>query len=211
MIQHHLTPDLLMGYATGTLPEAFNLIVATHVSLCDACRAEVQGFEALGGEVIEQQDAVAVSDDCLSQALRLIHTAPVIEAPKLTDPVLPAPLAAYVGGRLGDVKWRPVGMGVKQAVLKTSSDATARLLYIPAGTAVPDHGHNGLEVTMVLKGAFSDQDGRFARGDVEVATEDLDHTPIADIGEDCICLAVTDAPLRFKGLLPRLAQPFLKI
>ena len=26
-----------------------------------------------------------------------------------------------------------------------------------------------------------------------------------------ICLTVTDAPLRFKGLLPRLAQPFFRI
>ena len=96
-------------------------------------------------------------------------------------------------------------------ILATSPEATARLLYIPAGTAVPDHGHNGIEVTMVLQGAFEDADGRFARGDVEVATQDLSHTPVADISEDCICLAVTDAPLRFKGLIPRLAQPFLKI
>ena len=102
-------------------------------------------------------------------------------------------------------------MGVKQSILPTAPGATARLLYIPAGTAVPDHGHNGTEVTLVLKGAFEDEDGRFARGDVEVATEELNHTPVADISEDCICLAVTDAPLRFKGLLPRLAQPFLKI
>jgi putative transcriptional regulator len=28
-------------------------------------------------------------------------------------------------------------------------------------------------------------------------------------GEDCICLAATDAPLRFRGLIPRLAQPLL--
>ena len=45
----------------------------------------------------------------------------------------------------------------------------------------------------------------------EIADDAVQHTPVADISEDCICLAVTDAPLRFKGLLPRLAQPFLKI
>ncbi len=64
---------------------------------------------------------------------------------------------------------------------------------------------------MVLQGAFADEVDRFARGDVEVGTEHLTHTPIADAGEDCICLAATDAPLRFKGLLPRLAQPFFRI
>ena len=76
---------------------------------------------------------------------------------------------------------------------------------------MPDHGHNGMELTLVLQGAFSDEDGYFARGDIEIAHEDVDHMPVADISQDCICLAVTDAPLRFKGLLPRLAQPFLRI
>jgi len=109
------------------------------------------------------------------------------------------------------VRWRPVGMGVRQAILTTAKGATARLLYIPAGTAVPDHGHRGTELTLVLKGAFRDQTDHFGPGDVEVANEDLEHTPVADIGEDCICLAATDAPLRFSGMLPRIAQPFLKI
>lgn len=76
---------------------------------------------------------------------------------------------------------------------------------------MPDHGHRGIEMTLVLRGAFLDEDERFARGDVEMADSDLEHTPIADIGEDCICLAVTDAPLRFNGLIPRLVQPFLRI
>jgi len=96
-------------------------------------------------------------------------------------------------------------------VLPTSGEATARLLYIPAGCAVPDHGHRGTELTLVLQGAFEDDVDHFGPGDIEVADESLDHTPVADIGADCICLAATDAPLRFHSLLPRLAQPFLRI
>lgn len=213
-ITHHLTDDLLFAYSAGALPEAVNLIVATHLSLCDECRAALEAHDAVGGAVLEAADEVAVSDDCLAGALAMIRTgnwtAPAKKACR-RDPVLPAPLADYVGGSLDNVKWKPVGMGVKQAVLKTSDEATARLLYIPAGTAIPDHGHRGMELTLVLKGAFSDQDGYFGRGDIEVAHEDLHHTPVADISEDCICLAVTDAPLKFKGLIPRLAQPFLNI
>ena len=44
-----------------------------------------------------------------------------------------------------------------------------------------------------------------------MADEDLDHQPIAVDGEDCICLAVTDAPLKFQTLVHKLVQPFLKI
>ncbi len=213
MIAHHLTPDLMMAYSAGTLPEAFNLIVATHLSLCIPCRAEAESYDALGGEILESSEMSALSDSCLSEVLGMICEDPAPETATTPeeDPVFPAPLMDYVGGRLEDVNWRPVGMGVKQAILATSPEATARLLYIPAGTAVPDHGHRGTELTLVLKGAFADAGGRFARGDIEIATEETDHMPIADMAEDCICLAVTDAPLRFKGLLPRLAQPFLKI
>ena len=64
---------------------------------------------------------------------------------------------------------------------------------------------------MVLQGAFQDDDGYFARGDVDIADSDLEHTPMADIHEDCICLAVSDAPLRFKGILPRIMQSFIRI
>ena len=48
-IKHHLTDALLMGYAAGNLPEAFNLVVATHISMCDTCRAALAGFDAVGG------------------------------------------------------------------------------------------------------------------------------------------------------------------
>ena len=212
MIKHHLTPELLMAYSAGTLSEAFSLAVATHISLCDECRAAAESYDAIGGEVMNRVASTAVSDACLENTLAAIRsTDRDIRAPRPVDPVLPAPLAEYVGGGLDKVKWRSAGMGVKQAVLTTKDDAVARLLYIPAGTAVPDHGHNGMELTCVLQGAFRDEDMRFARGDIEVATEEVDHTPIADISEDCICLAVTDAPLKFKGWLPRLAQPFLGI
>ena len=213
-IKHHLTDDILMGYSAGTLPEAFNLMVAAHVSLCDDCRARLEAFDAVGGAVLDGDgDCMAMSDGALAATMALISGgAPLDMArPARRKGVLPAPLQDYVGGDLDAIQWRPVGMGVKQAILPTSKDAAARLLFIPAGAAMPDHGHAGLEMTMVLQGAFIDAGERFARGDVEVATADLAHTPIADIGEDCICLAVTDAPLKFKSLLPRIAQPFLRI
>lgn len=219
-IKHHLTDALIMGYSAGTLPEAFNLAIATHVSMCDTCRAAVESYDAVGGTVLDQCESAEMSAQALADTLALIKqggpaapmSAPASRqspAPRRSD--VPQPLADYLGGSLEDVRWMPVGMGVKQAILNTSSDASARLLYIPAGTAVPDHGHQGTELTLVLRGAFFDEEDYFGPGDIEVATEADEHTPVADIGEDCICLAVTDAPLKFRGLLPRLAQPFLRI
>lgn len=213
-IKHHLTEELLMGYAAGTLPEAFNLVVATHISMCDDCRAALAEYEAVGGEVMMSGDPTELAEDSLQATLALIadnafRKEDAKQAAKAAD--IPTPLQDYIGGGLGDVKWRKVGGGVSQAVLPTSKDATVRLLKIPAGSAVPDHGHRGTELTLVLKGAFSDEEDTFSAGDVEVANEDLHHTPVAAPGEDCICLAATDAPLKFKGFVPRLAQKLMRI
>ena len=213
-IKHHLTDDLLMGYSAGALPEAFNVVVATHISLCDDCRARLASFDAVGGVVVENADAVAMAENSLAAVMAMIDATPdapvAIPVPR-TSSIFPTPLQEYVEGSLDDVKWRKIGGGVCQAVLKTSKDATVRLLKIPAGTAVPDHGHHGTELTLVLQGAFVDEHDRFGAGDIEVANEDLHHTPVAEEGLDCICLSATDAPLKFNGLIPRIAQRFVGI
>lgn len=212
-ITHHLTDALLMGYAVGNLPEGFNLVVATHLSLCDECRARLAAFESVGGAMVDACEAVPMAYDALAATMARIAAMGPVDKP-VAHPkggIFPAPLRDYVGGDLEAVRWRPVGMGVRQAILPASKSASVRLLYIPAGASVPDHGHRGTELTLVLQGVFMDDGARFARGDIEVATEEVEHTPVADIGEDCICLAATDAPLRFRGWMPRLAQPFLRI
>ncbi|MHA7874992.1 ChrR family anti-sigma-E factor [Roseivivax sp.] len=216
MISHHLPDDLLMAYSAGALPEAFELAVATHLSLCPDCRAGAESYDHVGGALLEDAEEAPLSPGALQETLAALRAGPARDLPErpatAPDPVLPAPLARYTGGGLDRVAWRAAGRGVKQAILPMQDKrATARLLSIPAGAAMPDHGHRGTEITVVLQGAFADADGTFARGDVEVASAELDHMPVADISEDCICLAVTDAPLRFKDLLPRLAQPFLRI
>lgn len=212
-IRHHLSDPLLMAYAAGNLPEAFGLVVATHVSMCDACRAQLAAFEAVGGAVMAAE-AVALADGALAAAMARLGVpegAKPLGKFRLKHNDLPAPLLDYIGGGLAEVKWRSLGMGVRQAILPTGKGATARLLYIPAGQAVPDHGHRGTELTLVLRGAFRDAVDRFGPGDLEIATEELEHTPVAEAGEACICLAATDAPLRFNALIPRLLQPLFRI
>ena len=213
-IRHHLTDEILMAYSAGALPEAFNLVVATHISLCDDCRARLESYDAVGGAVLAGCGTVTLADDSLDATMRLIMTMPAPDdRPRRTPPnaLFPKPLWDYVGGDLSAVKWRPVAGGVRQSVLKTEGDATVRLLHIAPGVKIPDHGHRGMEMTLVLKGAFRDAFDRFGPGDVEIANEDLEHTPVAEDGEECICLAATDAPLRFNAFLPRMAQPFLGI
>lgn len=217
---HHSAPDdVLMGYATGTLAKAFDLVLATHVSLSDDARARLETFEALGGAVLDDMDAedlesASVNEVSFEQTMaKILGTLPPEpKTPAATNKAtFPTPLQNVVGGDEDAVQWRSLAGGVKQCVLHSDDGGTARLLLIPAGRAMPVHSHNGAEMTLVLKGAFRDEGGVFARGDLEVADTQVTHQPIADPGEDCICLVATDAKLKFQSLLPRLAQPFIGI
>ena len=69
----------------------------------------------------------------------------------------------------------------------------------------------GLEMTLVISGAYSDITGKYARGDFQEADEEVEHRPIVEIGEECICLIVTNAPLRFSNLTTRIVQPILGV
>ena len=182
MIRHHLSDALLMGYSAGQLPEAFNLIVASHVAMCDECRARLAAHDSVGGALLDACDLAPMARDSLSATLARIkgHEPEPRVKPAPVQGILPAPLRDYVGGDLDQVRWRSIGGGVKQAILPTTRAASARLLFIPGGVAVPDHGHRGTELTLVIKGAFRDETDRFGPGDIEIATEELEHTPVAE-------------------------------
>lgn len=208
-IEHHVPDRLMLAYASGNLPHAFALVIAAHVSLCAECRAAMEAHCAVGGALLDEVPGMPVSDGLRGDLLaRLDDRADDTPVHRRAGP-LPGPVMTQLQGRAP--RWRSVGGGVRQCVLSADRTGSARLLSIPAGRAVPDHSHGGLELTLVLQGAFADETGRFARGDLEVADDDLEHKPVAEAGQTCICLAATDAPLRFKGLVPRMLQPFFGI
>ena len=208
-ISHHVPENFLAAYAAGSLPHPYALVVAAHISLCLECRAAYEAHLAIGGAVLASVAEESVSGDLKLRVLSLLDTPAIPEPAYERANGLPGPVVAALNGR--PPRWRSLGMGIHQCILASGPDGSVRLLYIPPGRAVPDHSHNGAELTLVLKGSFSDETGRFGAGDLEVADQTLEHTPIADPGEPCICLAATDAPLRFTSLVPRLLQPFFRI
>ncbi|WP_127900961.1 ChrR family anti-sigma-E factor [Solirhodobacter olei] len=213
-VQHHIPEDIVQAYVSGRLPHAFAVVVAAHLSLCDACRATAEAQEALAGAALDALPSDAAPDaDLRARTLAALDSVEALprEAMPIPAPagIYPSAVMAELGGR--PPRWKSLGAGIRQTILTAGPEGSVRLLYIPGGKAVPDHGHNGLEMTMVLQGAFQDITGKYARGDVQVGDPDLEHTPIAMEGEACICLAATDAPLRFNALVPRLLQRVFRI
>lgn len=221
MIEHHVGEDLLLEYAAGALNEAISLLVATHLALCLTCRALVREAEMLGGSLLEGEQPDAMSAESLRTVLERLAQNPVAPARSPDAPAradcsasadLPQPLRGYVAAALSRRQWRHMMPGLRQLVLGTTSGSTtARLFYFAPGTRIPVHSHRGLELTLVLQGAYHDECGAFVRGDVAQLDGSVTHQPVMDGNVECLTLVVTEAPLRFRSLAMRLIQPLLGV
>jgi putative transcriptional regulator len=183
------------------------------MALCPRCRTEVARIETLGGALLEDLAEAEMADDALATVLsRIKAPSPRVAATRERGPAFfPRPLRDYVTGDLDGLPWKRLGNGIEQIIFLQNRNIRARLLRIAAGVAVPEHGHAGTELTMALQGGFRDLGNSYGRGDVATADCETVHSPAADRGETCICLAVTDAPLKLTGLIGRLLNPFLDL
>lgn len=209
-ITHHIRADLIAAWVSGNLPAPFAVVVAAHVAMCEDCGAIAGAAQAVGGALLHNLRPAGLSHNALDRALAALDDPQAIPAPAMRGSgIFPAPVMQALGGR--PPKWKMLGGGIRQQILMADPKGSLRLLYIPPGRKVPEHGHRGLELTLVLQGSFSDSEGTFGPGDVEDADDAVDHQPHAGAGVPCICLAATDAPLRFHAMLPRLLQPLFRI
>lgn len=229
---HHPSDALLVAYGAGSLAEGLSLAVAVHLAHCPDCRAALAEVEALGGALLEELPPSPLETLSLSATLARLdleeapanpckagRAGPLWGSSRPARPGprdgmdLPAPLRPYVlhATDLDGLTWQRLAPGVRRVELmpRSAAGGAAQLLRIAPGTALPHHGHGGLELTVVLSGHFADEIGRYGPGDLAEVDGDTDHQPIADSHRDCICLIATDAPLRFTGLMGRLMQPFI--
>jgi putative transcriptional regulator len=214
-ISHHLDDATLVAYASGNLAEAHGIVVEAHVAMCSQCRAGVRQAESLGGAVLADQNDVAVTDLCRSATLASLDAIlPQAAKAKQAKGELPLVLSRLLDGKdLADLNWKRKAPGVAMfdIALSKGSKSHLKLLSIKPGAAMPEHGHGGEEITLILKGAYKDHMGLFQKGDVADLDEDIEHTPVVVGDEACICLVALEAPTRFKSFWARLAQPFVGI
>lgn len=213
-IRHHFDDATLMAYAAGTLPAGMALLVACHLHWCPECSHRVKQAEALGGALLDRIEPKAMSSNALNELLARLDDDMATEVSSLVQPAIlpkdvPAPLHHYIKGSLDDLPWKRLGYGVHHIDLNLGSKGTTRLLKIAPGVSVPHHTHSGNELTLILRGSYTDEVGRFSAGDVADLDGEIHHQPIVDTDEDCICLIATDSPLKFTGFMGRLVQPFI--
>jgi len=216
MTAHHIPDSMLLDYAAGTLPVAVDILVATHLSLCPHCRRELAMMEEAAGAMLDSIAPVAGDDEAgLARLLGILDdplpppTAP--DAPFANSPsedLLPAPLRQVVGPSSA-LTWRTSMPGAaRRSELNFGlGDVAATLEEVRPGQTVPSHGHEGIELTMVLAGGYSDKQGHFLRGDVQVVGPETIHAPlIDDEGVPCILLSIRSAARVPDGLAAHIAS-----
>jgi putative transcriptional regulator len=193
-----------MSFAAGSLPGALAVVAAAHVAVCPRCRDEVAKMELLGGALLGALPGAAMRG--------LVPAAPEMErrrapAPRAPAGEVPAPLARLVGNDLDALRWRWVSPGSWLRHVPIVGGGQLHLFKCGGDVTLPEHGHEGSEITMVLRGTISDSTGLYRPGDVCDIDESIEHAPIA--GErGCICVVAQDRPVRFRSLLVRLARPW---
>ena len=207
--------ELLSHYAAGRLLGPLHALVASHLDLSPRNRGFVQALEDWASRQIEADGAVALADR--DAALATIFAAPAPVPSAVAAPgkeAGSAPLAALIAHAQArdraSLPWRRYLPGVRRVAIASSKDAgEVNFYWIKAGKRWPAHTHTGQEITLVLRGGFSDVTGHYARGDIAIADAEIDHRPVADSDEDCICFAVTDAPLLLTGPIGSVVQHLL--
>lgn len=213
---------LLAAYVTGTLSDAENMVVASHLTLKPEARQITRKMEAIGGALI-QNDIVPekLSNNCLSDVLSRLDTpyqeAADIDASKHRNELqnnfdfpVPRPILRYLESQTTERAWKNVIRGIEKYEFDVTDKQKSELLRIAPGVGVPAHTHEGEEITLLLHGAFEDETGHYKAGDMIVLDERSEHHPVSDAQTGCICLSVSSAPIKMTGPLMRFLNPFLK-
>lgn len=213
-IHHHPSDVTLAAYAAGTLDQGQRMAIATHIGGCSHCRAFVRAMEHVGGIVLERLPPAAMLPGALARVMDRLDDAeprPIRIAPPADLDDIPGLPDMVRRCRAGSWRWIGPGVHMRPIMLPPSSPTRVFLLKAAPGTRMLQHSHTELEMTCVLAGAFGHEGGRFGPGDFDFGDEHVDHTPVVEHGEDCICLVAMRGELRLSGLIGRLMQPFVRL
>ncbi|HAN28275.1 MAG TPA: transcriptional regulator [Haliea salexigens] len=215
MAKFHPSVDLLTEYVAGILPLAQSACISAHLNYCPQCQQQSARLQDLGAVLFDSLTPVPVGDALLNTVLARLDEEPPLSYRRAQDPAvgrLPALLQRLMKGDFSELSWNKITSSLRISYLKTGDPGYEFALYhIKAGGKIPEHTHRGSEMTLVLQGGFSDAAGSYHEGDFLFREASDTHAPTALQSEDCICLAVLDAPLRFTSWKYRWMNPFLQL
>lgn len=220
MSAHHPDDMVLLDYAAGSLSLPYALAISVHLCFCSHCRNQLKKLNSIGGVLLENTKPASLEDDAFDQLMAQLESddtkgktaAAVKESPSLeAKKDITNPLLAYLPAPLQNLPWQQQTREISKYDLTSIINVRGfqvALQKITAGAKVPVHTHKGHELTVILHGGFSDELGVYHAGDFIARDGSHKHSPTALQNEDCICLTILDAPIKFTGW-QRIFNPFM--
>jgi putative transcriptional regulator len=214
-IQHHPDDALLSAFAGGTLDSGQHVAIATHLVACARCRNFVRMMERVGGTLLADlppapmsNNAFAAIEARLDEPFPARAVEPSVAASETEITGLPKFVRRY---RFGRWTWIAPSIHIRPIELPQPGETRVFLLKSGPGARLIQHSHTGVEMTCVLTGGFSQEQGHYGPGDFDLGDASIDHHPVVDADGDCVCLVAMHGELRLAGLLGRLMQPFVRL
>lgn len=211
--------SMLLEYASGSCTEAREILISSYMSFCEKSCEKVYQFEHMGGVLMNNMcEPVKMKQGSLDNVLGLLEMMEEQEQRAASRraarqaahaAAIPEAILHKLRSKGRRLKWTPIYRGIRYcAIPMDCAKETAMLLKISPGAHTPHHEHNGIEITLVLEGAFQDDNARYTAGQIVVSDKHTHHEPVADAEQGCVCLMISDAPIHFTRGLSRLLNLF---
>ena len=210
----------IINYTAGKLTPARHALISCAIEL----NPDVAEFAALNTSV-----ATSLLDEVKPVSLSPLFIGKVLETLSFGHPYDVAndhnpkrimnapPVSKGLVNRdvIKNMSWKSLipGVAVRDVLgnRKTKNGERLYLLKVKGGMRMPEHTHQGEEWALILSGGYHVDGKTYKRGDLHFENETNSHAPVTCEGEDCICLAMTEAPLVMKGWFPKLVQKVVGI
>jgi putative transcriptional regulator len=221
MINHHPKFELIQAFVNGELPASISAAVKIHADLCPKCHQQIAQLTEQLAEISFEDQAPAIQSDQLSlddiEMLDSIFALDSDAGSVLGTEIMPAPQNKYVTFKGHNFKLPSVltnmevgsvtnvGKLARSRVLLDEGEIRTSLLHIESGGSVPKHTHKGFELTLLLDGEFTDESGKYVKGDFIMLDAQHEHQPVTEQG--CLCYTVVNDALHFTQGINKLLNP----
>jgi len=225
MINHHPKLNLLIQHVNGELPASISAGIKIHSDFCPQCSKQIAdltehqaqlSFEQASTDSAEYDaehdfDAKAMLDNIMQmdqeqepETANQFATAEDEAPPRVSfrgvEYTLPSVMKKMALGKTAQI-----GKLSRSRILLDEGHIHSSLLRIEAGGSIPEHTHNGYEITLLLEGSFKDDMGEYVAGDFIVLDGKHQHQPMSELG--CLCYTVVSDSLHFTQGINKLLNP----
>lgn len=198
-IKHHPDISTLMTCSAGATPEALCAVVVSHLSMCPECLKQMGKLEKIGVAMFSGLEPAEMEHEApVPQARSLAFETHGAVRQRTQDVQVPAPLVERLGDRLDEINWETLWPGVEHyhVPLSPGAEGDLRLFRLAAGQSIPEHGHIGEELTIVLMGRCHDGTRELEVGDFS-DLDDGDRHMVTARESGCLLLIASEGRPQF--------------